>query len=312
MIGDNELTAKSTLGSFSDFIRVIDDCGKMSNGVRVQMSSEKPLKLGEQVLGMHWGKRTYIMGILNVTPDSFSDGGKFLDVGAAVEHALRLEAEGADILDIGGESTRPGHIVISSQEEASRILPVIRALAGQIKIPLSVDTYKADVALAAIEAGAHLINDIWGLKGDPNMAQAAASLGVPIILMHNRIEPACNNPMQNLIEDLKESLKLAEIAGISSQQILLDPGIGFGKTYEQNLEVLHHLKELVFLGYPVLLATSRKSVIGKTLDLPPEERIEGTAATVALGIASGVDIVRVHDVAVMKRVASMTDAIVRL
>ncbi|MDB5084683.1 MAG: dihydropteroate synthase [Bacilli bacterium] len=275
-------------------------------------SNESSGKQGKQLLGMQWGKRTYLMGILNVTPDSFSDGGRFFDPGLAVEHALRLQEDGADILDIGGESTRPGYQAVPIQEEINRIVPVIRALRDQLKIPISVDTYKSEVADAALGAGAHAVNDIWGLKRDAAMAETAAKHRVPVFLMHNRTKPAPSNPMDHVLRELQESIAIARQAGIPAEQIVLDPGIGFGKTYEDNLEVLCRLKELTLLGYPVLLATSRKSVIGKTLNLPADQRLEGTAATVSVGIVFGADLIRVHDVREMKRVAMMTDAIVRL
>ncbi len=278
-----------------------------------------------------WGERTYVMGILNVTPDSFSGDG-LLAQGDPVEAALAqaqafLEA-GADILDIGGESTRPGAQPVPLEEEIRRVIPVVREVARQFpKAVISVDTYKAPVAEAALEAGAHLVNDVWGLRADPRMAAVVARYGVPVILMHNRSTP--NNAevrerlggryvgvaYENLLEDVKrellESVALAHAAGIPDSHIILDPGIGFGKTVEQNLELVDRLGEIRALGYPVLLGSSRKSFIGYTLNLPPEERLEGTAAAVAVGIVRGADIVRVHDVLPMVRVARMTDAIVR-
>lgn len=277
-----------------------------------------------------WGSRTYIMGILNVTPDSFSGDG-LQAAGDAVEAALR-QAEsfvqaGAHMLDVGGESTRPGSQPVEAQEEMERVLPVIEALMNEVDIPISIDTYKAQVAQAALEAGAALINDVWGLQADAGMAPLAAETGVPVVLMHNRSTPKNAEVLEHLggrytgveytdlIGDIKhelmESVAIAHGAGIKDENIILDPGIGFGKTVGQNLELLDRSGEIRELGYPLLLGPSRKSFIGYTLDLPPEERLEGTAATVAVGIVRGADIVRVHDVAVMARIARMTDAIVR-
>ncbi len=278
-----------------------------------------------------WGTRTYIMGIINVTPDSFSGDGLLgaTDdwIQAAVRQGLRFVEEGADILDIGGESTRPGATPISAEEELKRVLPVIRALREVTDVPISIDTYKSEVAEAALDAGADMVNDVWGLRMDPAMASVVAHYGVPVVLMHNRSRP--KNAVQearlggryvgieygNLIEDVKqellESVALAHAAGIPDKHIILDPGIGFGKTVEQNLALINQLDEIATLGYPVLLGPSRKSFIGYTLDLPPDQRVEGTAAAIAIGIDRGADIVRVHDVLYMARVARMTDAIVR-
>ena len=278
-----------------------------------------------------WGARTYIMGIINATPDSFSGDGLLATDGdwvlAAVAQGVRFVEEGADILDVGGESTRPGAAPISAEEEMARVIPVIRALRQATDVPISIDTYKAAVAEAALDAGADMVNDVWGLRMDPEMAPLIARRGVPVILMHNRSRP--KNAVQeerlggryvgieyeNLIEDVKrellESVALAHAAGIPDEHIILDPGIGFGKTVEQNLELIDRLDEIAALGYPILLGPSRKSFIGYTLDLPPDQRVEGTAAAVAIGIDRGADIVRVHDVLYMARVARMTDAIVR-
>ncbi len=278
-----------------------------------------------------WGTRTYIMGIINATPDSFSGDGLLgaTDdwIRAAVRQGLRFVEEGADILDIGGESTRPGATPISAEEELKRVLPVIRALREVTDVPISIDTYKSEVAKAALDAGADMVNDVWGLRMDPAMASVVAHYGVPVVLMHNRSRP--KNAVQearlggryvgieyrNLIEDVKqellESVALAHAAGIPDEHIILDPGIGFGKTVEQNLALINQLDEIAALGYPVLLGPSRKSFIGYTLDLPPDQRVEGTAAAIAIGIDRGADIVRVHDVLYMARVARMTDAIVR-
>jgi dihydropteroate synthase len=256
------------------------------------------------------GSRTLIMGILNATPDSFSDGGRYTNVDAAVAHARAMVQDGADILDIGGESTRPGFEPVELEEEIRRIVPVIRAVREALPhIPLSIDTYKAETARAALEAGAHIINDIWGLKGDPNMAAVAAEYGCPVIINHNRHARDYNDLVPDVLADLQSSVSIAHTAGIADELIWLDPGIGFAKTHEDNLELLGRLSELQALGYPVLLGTSRKRFIKQTLNLPVEELVEGTAATVVLGIAHGCQIMRVHDVRAIKRAALMTDAI---
>ncbi|WP_368488417.1 dihydropteroate synthase [Clostridium sp. BJN0013] len=257
------------------------------------------------------GKRTYIMGILNVTPDSFSDGGKFNNIELALEHAKQMEAEGADIIDIGGESTRPGYETITQQEELERIIPVIGILAKHIKIPISVDTYKSKVAEQALNAGASFINDVWGFKKDPRMAFVTAHYKVPCCLMHNRDNTNYNALIEDILNDLKESINIALKAGVEDKNIILDPGIGFGKDYEQNLSVMRNLERFSELGYPVLLGTSRKSIIGNTLNLKVHERLEGTIATTVIGIMKKCDFVRVHDVKENKRAAIMSDAIVR-
>src|SRR6056297_91532 len=257
------------------------------------------------------GARTYIMGILNVTPDSFSDGGRYNSVQSAVEHALRMQAEGADVIDVGGESTRPGHSKISVREEVQRVVPVIQALAQQLKVPISIDTSKAEVARAAVAAGAAMINDVWGFRRDPLLADVAAETGVACCLMHNQNGTNYRQLMPEIFETLKESLRIATVAGVTKDQILLDPGIGFGKTVEQNIQVMQKLSELNSLGFPWLLGTSRKSLIGKTLNLPADERIAGTVATTVLGIQAGADFVRVHDVRENSQAARMTDRIIR-
>ncbi|BCV20059.1 dihydropteroate synthase [Moorella sp. Hama-1] len=257
------------------------------------------------------GQRTLVMGIVNVTPDSFSDGGHFYDPGAAVEHAHRLIAEGADIIDVGGESTRPGHEPVDTAEEWRRLEPVLRRLIKEIKVPISVDTYKAITARRALEMGVDIINDIWGFQADPEMARVCGQYQVAVILMHNHDGTQYRDLMFDILNFLRTSIKLAEDNGVPAEKIIIDPGIGFGKDLAQNLEVMARLGEFKVLGKPLLLGTSRKSIIGKTLDLPVDQRLEGTAATVALGIACGADIVRVHDVQAMVRVARMTDAIVR-
>ena len=257
-------------------------------------------------------ERTLIMGILNVTPDSFSDGGRFKEPVSALRQAYQMAEEGADIIDVGGESTRPGSKIVPAEEELKRVLPVVRSLLKEIKIPISLDTYKAEVAKCALEEGVHMINDVWGFKADPNIAKVTASYDVPVCLMHNRSEAVYKDLISEVITDLRESVNIALGAGMLPENIVLDPGIGFGKTLEHNLLMMHHLVRLKELNFPLLLGTSRKSMIGKTLDLPVEERIEGTAATVALGIAAGVNIIRVHDIKEMRRVAIMTDAMVRI
>ncbi len=292
----------------------------------------------------HWGRQTYLMGILNATPDSFSGDGLVDSAAlhpptaespaggeawleAAIAQGRRMAAEGAHILDVGGESTRPGAQPVSVDEELRRVIPLIRGLVAAVDVPISIDTSKAAVAAAALAAGASLVNDVWGLRLDPPIAQVAAQHGAPVILMHNRsqrqhvsIDPALGGRyvgaayselLGDIAAELQISIDLARGAGIPDAHIILDPGIGFGKTVAQNLELLDRLGELRSLGFPLLVGSSRKSFIGYTLDLPPEQRIEGTAATVAIAIARGADLVRVHDVQAMARVARMADAIVR-
>ena len=254
-------------------------------------------------------KETYIMGILNVTPDSFSDGGQFNSVEAAVAQAKKMVADGAKIIDIGGESTRPGYTRISDEEEIARIVPVIQAIVKEVPVIISVDTYKSQVARAAIEAGAHMINDIWGAKADPAIAKVAAELNVPIILMHNRQSDNYEDFFKEFIADLKESIQIVRNAGVPENHILLDPGIGFVKNLSQSIETMQRLDELVALGHPVLLATSRKRMIGAVLDVPVNERVEGTAATCAFGVQKGCHMMRVHDVLEVARTVKMMDAL---
>jgi dihydropteroate synthase len=258
-----------------------------------------------------WGERTYVMGVINITPDSFSGDGLGNDVAAAVALAQRFFAEGADIIDIGGESTRPGSSSISTDEELSRVIPVIERLIGEVPLPLSIDTYKPEVARRALTAGACMINDIWGLKYSPELAEIAAEEGVPIVLMSNQRDTSCQDIIAEVTSSLRKSIEVALKLGVVWENIIIDPGVGFGKTLEQNLEVVYRLDELISLGRPILIGTSRKSMIGLVLNLPPEQRLEGTAATVAISIAKGADIVRVHDVAQMRRVCQMSDAIIR-
>lgn len=289
----------------------------------------KPLVIGAHKL--EWGARTYVMGILNVTPDSFSGDGLLSEadgLAAARAQAGRFVEAGADLLDVGGESTRPGSEPLSADEERKRVIPVIRALRRDFPNALiSVDTYKAVIAHEALEAGAQIVNDVWGLRADPKLRTVIAGAGCPVVLMHNRSNPASvevraqlgnayiGSEYGDLVEDIKrelmESVEIARSAGIPDERIILDPGIGFGKKVEHNLELIDRLGEIRALGFPVLLGPSRKSFIGYTLDLPPDQRVEGTAAAVAVGITRGADIVRVHDVEQMVRVARMTDALVR-
>jgi dihydropteroate synthase len=307
-------------------------CGEASIGAR-KNPMQKSLKIGQKTF--NWGERTYLMGILNVTPDSFSGDGLLATQAASPEEQLdaildqaqRFVAGGADILDVGGESTRPGAEPVSVDDEIQRVVQVIRRLAAETDLPISVDTYKAVVAEEAIKAGAHLINDVWGFKADAGLARVAAHYSVPAILMHNRSSWAnaelrerlggryVGVPYENLLDDVRrellESVQIALQAGVPPEHILLDPGIGFGKTVEQNLELLDRLGEICDLGYPVLCGPSRKSFIGYTLDLPPDQRLEGTAAAVAISVDRGTDIVRVHDVEFMRRVVRMADAITR-
>lgn len=252
---------------------------------------------------------TYIMGILNVTPDSFSDGGRFRRLDDALKHAEEMIRDGADILDVGGESTRPGHTRITDSEETERVIPVIEKLKQEFDIPVSIDTYKSSVAKAALQAGADMVNDIWGLKYDKNMASVIAGYHAACCLMHNREEPVYQDFLPDVLNDLRESVCLAKEAGIDGGKIILDPGVGFGKDYEMNLAVIRHLDRLQELGYPILLGTSRKSVIGLTLNLPSDQREEGTLATTVYGMTKGCSFVRVHDVKANLRAIRMTEAI---
>jgi len=290
-----------------------------------------PLTVGKTTF--NWGERTYIMGIINVTPDSFSGDGLIREepksfVEAAVAQARRFVEEGVDILDVGGESTRPGSAPITAEEELRRVMPVLEALASEVEVPISIDTYKAEVARRALAAGASMVNDVWGLRLDPDLANVVAEHEVPVILMHNRSKPKeaawterlggryvgveYEDLMADIIRELRQSMEIALNAGVERSRIIVDPGIGFGKTVEQNLRLLNKLSELKVLGCPIMVGPSRKSFIGYTLDLPVDQRVEGTAAAVAIAIARGADIVRVHDVKEMVRVARMTDAMVRI
>ncbi len=257
-----------------------------------------------------WGRRTYIMGVINVAPDSFSGDG-LRDVSEAVAQGQRFVAEGADLVDVGGESTRPGSSPVSVAEELRRVVPVVEALARGLPVPVSIDTYRSEVARQAVAAGARMINDVWGLKHDPQLATVAAHEGVPLVLTQNQRDADFHSFFPELVESLRHSVQVALDAGLDWHNIIIDPGVGFGKTMEQNVEIIRRLSELKSLGRPILLGTSRKSFIGHLLDVPVDQRLEGTAATVAIGIANGADIVRVHDVGQMVRVARMSDAIVR-
>jgi dihydropteroate synthase len=262
-----------------------------------------------------WGTRTFVMGVLNATPDSFSDGGRYLSVENALQHAREMIAAGVDIIDVGGESTRPGADWVSAAQEVERVVPVIRALSEEVSVPISIDTYKPEVARAALAAGASIINDINGLR-QAEMLSLAAETGVPVILMHMQGEPRTmqqNPSYQNVVAEvldwLEQACNRAQAAGVKREQLIIDPGIGFGKTTEHNLMLLRRLRDLRILGYPILVGTSRKSLVGNVLQLPVDQRSEGTAATVAAAILQGADIVRVHDVEAMRRVAVMSDAI---
>jgi dihydropteroate synthase len=274
----------------------------------------RPLAIGPRVFA--WGERTYVMGILNVTPDSFSGDGLLEDrdpVAAAVAIGRRMVDEGADLLDVGGESTRPGHAAVDAAAETQRVVPVLRALRETLPaIPLSIDTTKPEVASAALDVGASLVNDVWGVATDDALLRLAAERHVPIVLMHNRAEPRYVNLIAEVVADLQAAIERALRAGVDWDAIVVDPGFGFGKTVEHNLALLRDLDRLRILGRPILLGTSRKSTLGKVLDLGPDDRVEATLATTVLGIVAGVDVIRVHDVRPNVRAARMTDAIVRL
>ncbi|MGL5646771.1 MAG: dihydropteroate synthase [Clostridium sp.] len=265
------------------------------------------MKIGNKEFCLN--ERTYIMGILNVTPDSFSDGGKFNSLEKAKIRVQEMIEEGADIIDVGGESTRPGYTEVSVKDEINRVVPIIKMIKENFEIPVSIDTYKSEVAIEAIKAGADIINDIWGFKKDKNMAKVCAETNTVCVLMHNREDIPYTNLMRDIKEDLIESINLALEAGVKRENIILDPGIGFAKTLEQNLETMNNVDKIKELGFPVLLGTSRKSMIGLTLDLPKDERVEGTLVTTVLGISKGCRFIRVHDIKENKRACIMTDAI---
>ncbi len=267
------------------------------------------MKIGNKIFNLE--NHTYIMGILNATPDSFSDGGRWNQMDLALAHAEEMIKQGTDILDIGGESTRPGHEQVSEEEEIMRVVPIIREVKKRFDIPVSIDTYKSNVAYAAIEAGADLVNDIWGLKYDKKMAELIAQTNVACCLMHNRKEAVYDNFLEDVCSDMQESIDLAKKAGIADNKIILDPGIGFGKTLEQNLKLTKHMDCLSKFGYPLLLGTSRKSMIGLTLNLPVGEREEGTLATTVMAVMKGYAFVRVHNVEANRRAIQMTEAILQ-
>lgn len=259
---------------------------------------------------LDYGNKTLIMGILNATPDSFSDGGKFNHIEKAIQHAKQMVEDGADIIDVGGESTRPGYATVEVEEETSRVVPVIKEISKIVNVPISIDTYKAETARQAILAGAHIINDIWGAKKDPEIADVAANYDVPIILMHNRENIDYQDFIRDVLNDLYESISIAKKAGVKDERIILDPGIGFAKDLKQNIEMMKNLDKLVGLGYPVLLGTSRKSMIGQVMNLPVDERLEATGATVCYGLEKGCQMMRVHDVKEISRMTKMMDVLV--
>lgn len=311
---------ESELISAADVIKTFgDDSARLGETIertinRATRIARTGIQLGKNLYTV--GEKTLVMGILNVTPDSFSDGGRFDRIELALAQAYQMAEDGADIIDIGGESTRPGYEKekrVTAKDELNRVMPIIEALKKEssFKLPLSIDTYKAETAERALEAGVEMLNDVWGFKEDSEIAGVAARYKVPVCLMHNRRNTDYQDLISDIINELKESIDLAHNAGVADKHIIIDPGIGFGKNYQQNLDVMLHLREFKDMGYPLLLGTSRKSIVGKTLNLPVDERIEGTAATIAYGISAGADIVRVHDVKQMKRVAEMTDAMVR-
>jgi dihydropteroate synthase len=273
----------------------------------------QPLVVGGRTFA--WGSRTYVMGILNVTPDSFSGDGLLAaadPVAAAVDQARRMVDEGADLLDVGGESTRPGHAAVDANEELERVVPVVEAVRHAIAdVPISIDTTKAHVAERALDAGADLVNDVWGVEADDDLLGLVAARGVPVVLMHNRRQPVYRTVVAEVLADLDRAIARAVAAGVEVERVIVDPGIGFGKTADQNLALLRELAALRLLGRPVLLGTSRKSTLGRVLDLPPDQRVEATVATTVLGVVAGIDIVRVHDVRANVRAARMVDAIVR-
>ncbi|WP_132252812.1 dihydropteroate synthase [Natranaerovirga pectinivora] len=280
------------------------------NSIKSTLNRKVTIKCGNKTF--QFGTKTYIMGILNITPDSFSDGGNYFELYKAIEHANEMIKEGADIIDVGGESTRPGADEVDVKTELKRVLPIVEKLVAEVNIPISVDTYKAEVAEKVLEAGAHMINDVWGLQREPQIANIVAKYNVPVVIMHNQKGTEYKTDiMESIKEFLKKSIQIAKTAGIQEENIIVDPGLGFGKNFEQNIEVMSRLGELNELGYPILLGTSRKSMIGKILDLEPKARVEGTLSTTVMGIIQGVDMVRVHDIKENFRTIKVTDKIVR-
>lgn len=318
-VGETDVLLMGTLKQYKDLITKLKmqpfQLPKLAREIEIVLNNlevRRPYILDCRGKLLEIGKRTLVMGILNITPDSFSDGGKYIDAGKAVARANKMVEDGVDIIDVGAQSTRPGHVPVGIDEEINRLMPVLERLVKEIDVPISIDTYKGEVARRALEMGANIINDQWALRADPAMAGIVAYFNAPVVIMHNQQGTTdYRDLMGDIVDFLRDSIIIAEKAGIPPEKIIVDPGIGFGKTLEQNLEVMRRLKELNCLGKSVLLGTSRKSLIGKTLNLPVDKRIEGTAATVSVGINSGVDIIRVHDVKEMVRVARMTDAIVR-
>jgi dihydropteroate synthase len=294
----NQPFGLKTLGAELEYVLHVEE-KTWRKPVRILICRDKTLTIGE---------RTLIMGILNVTPDSFSDGGQFVTAETALARARQMVDEGADLIDIGGESTRPGADKVDLEEELRRVVPIVKALHEAIDVPISVDTYKAEVARQALEAGANMINDVSGLRADARMAEVIAAYGCPVVLMHNREQANYEHLLSDVIRDLRESIALAHSAGVEDGQIILDPGIGFAKSHNDNIELLGSLQSIVDLGYPVLLGTSRKRVVRHTIGADVEDCVEGTAATIAFGIAQGCQMMRVHDIRAMKRVAMMSDA----
>ena len=291
----------------------LKELGRSLKVVLESLEPPKPRTLSCRGKELLLGERTLVMGILNITPDSFSDGGRYFNLDTALKQAEQLVEQGADILDIGAESTRLNHKVVSAEEEWNRLEPVLKALVSRVSIPISVDTYKAEVAEKALDVGVHIINDIWGLQKDLDMARVVGKYQAPVIVMHNQQGTNYHHLMGDVLAFLRKSIRLAEEQGLSGDQIIVDPGIGlgFGKTPEQDLEIMSRLDELKGLGHPILLGTSRKSMIGSVLDLPVDQRLEGTIATSVIGVASGVDIIRVHDVQANRRAIQVADAIYR-
>lgn len=316
-VSESRVLLMGTLRQYDDFLAQLEAqpfglkalAGRIRE-VLERQESQNPRNLNCRGKSLRLGVKTLVMGILNVTPDSFSDGGRFNDPDLALERAAQMVDEGADIIDLGGETTKPGYIAVETGEELARVIPVLRRLVDALPVPVSIDTTKPAVAREALEAGAHIINDQWGLRSDPEMARLAAEYGAPLAMMHNQKGTSYRDLTGDLVEYFQEGARLAEEAGVPRERIIIDPGFGFGKTPAQNLELLRRLKELRCLGLPVLVGTSRKSTIGKVLNLPVDQRLEGTAATVAVAIVNGADLVRVHDVKEMVRIARMTDAII--
>ena len=312
--GDEEVPRARVAGVLEDLddLAVLSRLDRCAGNTRGQLGQPHPGQHNRRVattLGgreFSWGSRVYLMGIVNVTPDSFSGDG-VMDPGAAVEQGLRMVAEGADLLDVGGESSRPGHQPVTAEVELERALPVVRRLATEAGVPVSIDTWKLPVAEAAVAAGATVINDIWGLQRSPRLADLAARGGLGLVVMHNQDGTEYGDLMAELLASLRRSIAVAEAAGVPAERVIVDPGIGFGKTAEQNLVVLRRLAQLDALDRPLLVGTSRKSFIGRILDLPVDDRLEGTAASVAVAILRGADIVRVHDVRAMARVVRVTE-----